>query len=542
MVAFYVDSYGQIPRIGGELRYDYHYQDFLYDDNLTTIKVGNPVVDLRLMGNLLSPRIIGYSFFTSLNANFVSTNSPFFSYSSDQYTWNKYNLILNLLPYSPVKVTVAARENSYELKSNSDYAQGQNSDRSQEQRIELSANQVPWLPTFNVSLIRNRAFSVEGYPYDVVNHTLSFTATGATDTTGSYGLTGTMADFRDKSSGAYDRFLTLQFSGSREISAKQGLNVNAEYEQYTGYSVMDASAMYRAMVTNSLRSVSVLAGGVAQSTYSQTQTFSFSQSALYTINEYLQSGLGVSGIIGNGQANFSGGARRDRTGSLGTYGNLQHRRMLGRWTMLNAIAAGYNQQQYSARYNNTNVDFTTAIGRPFGQFTANANYIFSLIRIRNAVSYDVIENNANFVFSGRLSNGIQSQTDLRFRDSRYPGYSASNRDQQMLLFTQRFNGSFVLLIPFHLGLSGSANWYFTLLKGRTYAWSFSFASPAFFIRNLSADYVYSRSYDPYYQRELAEHYGSLSYQYNALVVSTRFRYSSYPVRVRELNFTASRFF
>jgi hypothetical protein len=91
-------------------------------------------------------------------------------------------------------------------------------------------------------------------------------------------------------------------------------------------------------------------------------------------------------------------------------------------------------------------------------------------------------------------------------------------------------------------LSASANWYIAGLEGHTYSWSTTFASPTFFIRGLGVDYTYSRSFDPYYRQGISEHQASMSYQWRALVVSTRGRYATFPVRVREVSFKISRYF
>ncbi|GEM_PF-2218705 len=542
LVVFCIRTYGQLGRISGELRYEHRYQDFIYNDNLTKIEVSNPVLDLRMTGNVLSPRLLTYSLFSSFNANFITTGNAYFSYSASQYTWNRYNLNLNALPYSPVKLTLAARENAYDITSESDFTSDHTADRQQEQRAELSVHQISWLPTLNLSYVRNRSYAVLGYPYDVVNQTFTFSASGATDTTGSYSLTGTMVDFRDRLSDAFDRFFTLQFSASRELSEKHGVNINSEFEQYAGYSGLGSSVAYRGIVTNRVRLMSVLSGNVAQTSYAQSRSVSLSQSASYRINEHFQCGLGASGFLGNGQVNTAGGERNDRYKSVGGFGNVQHQRSIAGMSVVNALLVGYNQQQYVDRYNNFQAGLANTIARQIGPFSATGNYNFSFLRVRNARSYDVVDNTAGIIMGGTLPHGIRSQSDLRYRDVRYPGDESPYRTQRSLFLTQRFNGSFVYLIPFHLGLSVSANWYFSLITGRTYGWSATFASPSFFLRGLAVDYAYSRSYDPYYQREVAEHRGSMSYQWRALVFSSNFRYATFPVRVREINFRVSRFF
>ena len=540
LLVFCLQLYGQLGRINGQLRYEEHYQDFLYGENLTSILVKNPVLDLRMRGNILSYRIASYSLFTSLSANFISTSNDFFSYSAKQYSWNKYNFILSILPYSPIKLTLAARENSYDIKTESDYTTDHSADRQQEQRIELAVYQIPWLPTLNFSYTRNRSYVTLGYPYDVVNQTLTFTATGSTDTTGSYGLTATMVDLRDQLGGAYERYFTMQFSAARALSEKHGVDINTEYEQYTGYGVLGGSIIYSGILTNRLRVRTALSGSSALNAYSQSRTGGISQTVSYSIDQNFQCGVGLSGFLGNTQTAFASEGRRDLYKNWSASGNLQHRRMIGKITVSNTLTFGYGEQRYAARYSNFNAGLSNNVTRQVGMFSVTGNYNITFFRLRNSVSYDVVDNTAAIILSGILPHQIQTHTDLRYRDNRYPGDDTPNRNQRSIFFTQRFDGSFVYVIPFTLGLSGSANWYLAGLIGHTYGWTLNFTSPLFFVKGLSVSYVYSRGYDPYYQRELPEHNGSLAYHWRALSFTSRFRYATFPVRVREVSFSVAR--
>lgn len=492
-----------------------------------------------MRGSVLSRRLIGYSLFSSLNVNFISTGNDFSSYSSTQYSWNRYNLILGVLPYSPVKLTLAARENAYDLKSESDLSTDHTADRQQEQRAEISVHQISWLPTLSLSYVRNRSFAAIGYPYDIVNQTLTFTATGATDTSGSYGLTTSMVDLRDRQGDGYDRFLTMQFSSARSLSIKHGLTINANYEKYTRYSVLTGTVMYSGVLTNRLRVSTALSGSSGHSMYAQSRSISLSQSASYLINQNFQCGLGISGFLGNSEVSTDGG-RRDMYKSWSTSGNVQHRRSLAGMTVSNALTLGYSEQRYLLRFHTFTASLSNNIFRQVGLFSVNANYNLSYVRIRNSAASDAVDNTAALIASGILPGQIQTQTNLRYRDNRYPGEKRSSRDQRSLFLTQRFDGSFVYVIPFTLGLSGSTNWYLSGLFGHTYGWSVTFVSPSFFVRRLSVSYIYSRSFDQHYRREVPEHNGSLSYQWRAISFTSRFRYATFPVRVREISFAISR--
>jgi hypothetical protein len=537
LLVFWCTSAAQLGSFSGDIRYEHRYQDYEYGGNLTKLVIKNPTVNLRLRGSILSPRLLNYSLYSSLNLYFVSTENAFFSYSSQQFSWNKYNFIANLFSYSPVRLTLAARENAYELKSGETI--GTSTDRLQQQRAEISVNQVPWLPTLSLAYTRDRTYSYSGLPYDVVNQTLTFTATGATDTAGSYGLTATMSDLRDQYAGTVDRFVTMQFSASRALSARHGIELSADYEKYTGYSVLSASLSYAGTLADRLRVRSGLSASSVVSAYAQSRAVSLSQSASYRLSESLQCGVGVSGYVNNSTYEAAAG-RRETYGSWATSGNLQHRRSVAGLSMTNAFSAGYSEQRFGSRFNSFHSGLSNTLARTVGLFALTASHDLSYLRVRNGASYDVIDNSGTLVASGQLARQIRSQTDLRYRDTRYPGEETAYRDQRAIYFTQRCDGSFVYAIPFTLALSGSANWYLSGIRGHTYGWSLSFVSTSFFVRGLVVTYMYTRTYDPYYEREVPEHSGSIAYVWRAISVSARFRKATFPVQVRELQFIISR--
>jgi hypothetical protein len=531
-------AYGQLGRIRGELRYEQHYQDFLYNNSLTTISIRNPVLNLRMNGSIVSPRIMTYNLFTSLNANFISTGNDFYSYSAAQYSWNRYNFLVSLLPYMPVKLSLGVRENSNLIRSDTDPQADRTETRQQEQRADLSVHQVSWLPTVSASFIRSRAFAVRGYPYDIVTQTFSVTANGSTDSTGTFDFSFAAVDFRDRLYNAYDKFMTVEFSGQRQIAEDQMLDATGDYEQYTGYSNIGGSVMYSLRVSDRIRTRTSLSGGVAQDLYFQSRSVSLGQSGSIRLDDHLSMGLGVNGYLSNGMSAF----RRDRYGNLGGYGSLQHARTISGTMISNAFSIGYSQQQYFQRYSSFYTNLSNNISRSFGQFAFSGNYDLAYQHVRNAVRYDLVENNLGLTLSGTLPHKIQSQSSARYRDNRYPGDPSPNRNQRSVYVTQRFYGSFSSVIPFNLGVSTTANWYFSTIKGKTYAWSFNFSSPAFFLKGLTSDYTYTRNYDPYLDREVAEHQGSFSYQLRLVMFALRYRYATFPVRVRELVFSASRSF
>lgn len=527
---------GQLGRISGELRYEHRYSDYLYGRSLTTLRIMNPVLDLRMAGKIGTARIATYNLFTSLNAIYVSTGSGYYSYSSAQYSWNKYNFNLSLLPYMPVKLTLGARENSNTV--DPEGGDNRTETRQQEQRVDLSVHQIPWLPTLSSAFVRTRSFSVRGYPYDIVTQTLTASATNSSDSTGVYSLSTTLVDFRDRLSRAYDKFMVVEFSGQRSLTETQSLDVNAEYDQYTGFSSLGGGALYSLIVSDRTRTMTRLSGTVEQSTYYQSRSISLGQSVLFRPIDHFVFGVGVSGYLADGLA----ATWRNRYGNFGGYGSAQHQRLIGRTSITNALSAGYNEQQYAKRFTNIYATFSNSVSRPVGVFSVSGTYDLSYLRVRHGIEYDVVENSAGVTLSGVLPHAINSQSSLRYRDSRYPGDPTPNRGQRSIFANHRFNASFRSIIPINAGFSMSASWYMASIKGRTYAWALNFASPSFFVRGLVAEYSYSRSFDPYLNGEVVEHRGSFSYQWRAMMLATRYRYASYPLRVREVTFSIARRF
>jgi hypothetical protein len=533
-------SYAQLGAIDGQLRYEHSYRDYDFGGNLAKIIIKNPILNLRMRGNILSKRIMSYSLSSSIRANYITTENAVYSYSASQYSWNRYNLVLKALPYAPVKLTLGFRENSYDLISKGDFSTDKTADREQEQRADLSVHQIPGLPTLTLSYVRNRSFSTMGFPYDVMNQTLTFGASGAMDTTGAYGFNASMVDLRDERTRAFNRFFTMDFSATRALSDKHGVNLNAEFEKYIGYSVVGSSIQYSGVMTKSLRTRTSVAGSSALSSNVQTRSVSFSQSASYRIDENYSTGLGVTGFLGRSAVGTHGEGRTDLYKSWGTSGNIQHRRSISRMTITNVLILGYNEQRYTSTFHTFNMSLANAITRPIGRFTLNGHYNLAYVRVRNYSSYNIVDNTAGVTFGGMLTRIIQTQSDLRYRDSRYPGDVTPYRDQRSIFFTQRLDGSFVYRIPFTLSLHVSSNWYLVGLKGHTYGWRLSYMSPAFFLKGLSLSYAYSRSYDPYYDREVPEHNGSMSYRWRALSFGARFRISTFPINTRELQLTVAR--
>ncbi|TAK51077.1 MAG: hypothetical protein EPO24_16205 [Bacteroidetes bacterium] len=536
LVVFWSDSKAQLGPIGGELRYDYRYQDYQSGALLTKFVSHTPMLNLRTRGSLLSPQLFIYSLYSSLNINYASTSSSLFNYSGTQFTWNKYNLSLNVLPYSPVKLALAARENAYEIKSESDESVERIGDRQQEQRAELSVQQVPWLPSMSLSYVRNRSFATLGREYEFISQTLALTAASGNDTIGNYNISAVMSDFSEPASGAYDRFLTFQFSGTRALADNHEVNLNSEYNKYAGLSAINSSLGYTGVLTNKLRIMTGLTGSSAVAPYAQSLSFGITQSASYTIDENFHSSAGMSSFIGNSQRIGGKEQYKNWRGSV----SLAHHRAVEGFNLSNTVSVGYSTQLTGSNFNSVTTSISNGLSRMVGSFSVNGNYIFSYSSVRSANVYEVFTNSAGISLSGTLPQKIQSQSEVRFRNDHYKGDEALYRNNGSLNLSQRFNSTFTSVIPLTVSVNGTANFYFRGITGRTYGWSLGLASTSFFLRGLSANYIFSKNYDPYYQREISDHSGSLSMNWRAIAISSRFRYSTFPVRVREIQVIVTR--
>lgn len=447
---------------------------------------------------------------------------------------------MNVVPMSPVKLNLAFRDNDYAIKTESGLFTERLGSRSQEQRAELSVQQVPWLPSMSLTYVRSRSFATLGNEYEIVNQTISLTASSASDTTGMYNLSVVTNTLQEDISNSADRFIAISFSASRELAMQHHVSLTTEYNKYAGFSLMQSALSYGGVLSDKIRIATNLSGSNSLSSFSQGLSVGLSQSASMSINENFQGAVGVSGFLGHSKNIVPGFEGSNAYRSGGIFGNIQHRRVIGGFTIANGLSAGKNIQFQVAQFSSWNTQLSNSISRNIGSFSTSGYYNFTFTRVINISEYTIVGNTAGIILRGTLPHNIQSQSDVRYREDRYPGNEASFRSHRNIIVTQRMNGSFNYIIPFTLSVSGNANWFFTGNLGRTYGWTFNFSSPAFFLRGLMVSYVYSRNFDQYYLREIADHTGSISFNWRALSFSSRLRYATFPVHLRQVQFIVSR--
>ncbi len=528
----------QIGSFSGAVRYEYRYQDYKAGEILTKYSSNSPSFNIRNSGVILSPKLGTYSIFTSLTGIFSNTSSGSFNYTGSQFTWNRYNATLNLLQYSPVRLSLGARENSYDMTAKQEDFGDRSGNRQQEQRAELMVQRIPWLPTMTLTYLRTRSFATDQNTYDFVNQTLSFNASGASDLKGSYTLTAVMSDFRDRESDNGDKYLSVQFGATRTLAVGHDVSMGTEYNKYSGYSIINGMLGYAGTLTERLRTSTSIDGTSSNASGIRSLALGVNEYVTYSFNENFRGGAGAGYSLNTYQsASQNIDYRRFRTS-----GSIQHNRMIGNIAMSNGLSLGYSEQLSQGNYHSLNSSFSNTLSTTLGAFTSSLDYVFTYANVVTSYTYSVYTNSAGFSLSGILPRRIQSQSSIRYAQDHYAGNDLFFQSRGSLIFTQRLSGEVKILIPLRIGLSGNFNRYFTGLTGKYYGWSGNVSAPSFFIRGVSADYTFSSNFDPYYERDIIVHSASLSVNWRALTISSRFRYSTFPLRTREANVTVSRSF
>lgn len=537
-------SAAQVTSLSGELRYEHQYQDFLPEGGaLSTSLQRRPTLTLAVVGDLLSKRIFAYSFFTSLSANFGTSRTPGYEFSNKAYNWNTYNLIVNILPYYPAKLDVAVRENIYDTRSSYDLIETHGRTRQQEQRIALSVDQVPSLPTIFLSYVRNRSWAPVGDPSEQLSQQYSFALSAAGSRYGSAGLSGTVSDITERYSGFHERLATITFTGSRQLSDRHQVSVSSEYNRFTGYSNLSGSLGYAGAYGEQLRLSSILSGFSYSNAFTLGRTVALSERLSYLPGRFFQVALNLDGSRGVTRSDFPSGVQEYTSTSWGANSTLQHNRTVGAAAISNGFTLGYLVQDYFIeRQRTVTAAISNGVQFPVGAFAASGDYNFYYNLTRNFERWALVGNNAGLAFSGTLPGQIRSGTNIRYRSDHYSGDVSSFRDQRNLTLGQRFDGSYYYVIPFTVGIGGSVNWYMASIRGHTHTWHVSFNSPGFFVQGLFASYVYTRNFDPYYRQESVDQLATLLYRWRALSFEARVRQTTVPIRIREFWLSVSRAF
>ncbi|HEV8539511.1 MAG TPA: hypothetical protein VGR15_11390 [Bacteroidota bacterium] len=530
---------GQITSLGGSLRYEQQYQDFLFDDQLATSIRSNPILDLGVRGIVLSPRLFDFTLRTSLNLNFGTSHIRDITLTNQQSNWNTYDVAAGFFQYSPIKVQVAARDFLIDTKSSYNGASSNHGrTRTQEQRANFGIDRIPFLPSIHASYTRNHSWSLTGDPQDQLSNQLSFGVSSASGHGASVSVSGSFSDVKERYTGFQEKNSFFQLSGSKELSANHRIDLNSEYYVFPLYRVLYALAGYTGMLTEKVRLSSGISGAQSSSSGSTFRSIGGSQGVSVTAGDHYRFGLSVSGNAG--RYSSLSGQTASYSGNMGGSATIQHVRMIGTLNLTNALSMGYAVRDYGQVYHVWEGGISNGISTGIGSYAISGSYNLSAQSTRNDLSWNLLSNNASLSANGTVFGKIRSQSSFRFRADTYGGDIRPVGNQRTANLTHGFTGQFFYYIPMTVGLGGSVNWYSAAASIRTYAWHFTFSSTSFFLRALYATYRYSRTFDPYYQRELVEQAATFDYQWRALSFHIAFRHSTTPNRIRDILFTVSR--
>jgi hypothetical protein len=206
----------------------------------------------------------------------------------------------------------------------------------------------------------------------------------------------------------------------------------------------------------------------------------------------------------------------------------------------NSISLNYARQKI--------VDSFTRFGAGISN-NINAHALGFDLSVRHSISSGVqydgdrttsVSNVADVTANGRLWQRIVSTTAANYRDDRYTGEGTQYRNYRLFLVRQSLRTSYYYVIPFSVELSGSVNWYLSGISGRTYGWTFQFQSGSFFLRGLGFNYLYNRTYDPYYLFEVVNQSARMTYRWRTISLEMRLAQFNAVERRREVWFSIVR--
>jgi len=532
-------SSAQITRISGDLRYEQQYQDLQFNDQLSTSLRYNPMLDLGLNGIILAQRVCDFNIHTSFNLDYGDSHVRELTLSNQQTYWNAYDATASFFEFSPIKFQLSARDHIITAKSKYDtLSEFDTKIRSQEQRIQFGVDKISFLPTLNVYYIQDRDWSVEGEPSEGSSKQLSFAAASAIGQASSVNLSGSFSDVQERYSGFDEKNVSLIFTGTKEISATQHLNVSSEYYRYSDYGAFTGSLGYVGLLNDRLRFTSGMSGNQTVSAFTNYRNVGATEGLNLAVADNYQFGLSLNGTTGDFASISTATSNPTRTFGGGV--TAQHTRTAGGFTIMNGFSVGYLQQEYSELFRIWEGGITNNISTSLGGFALSGNYDLSAQSTINTISWSSVSTNAGVNAAGVVYGNLRSQSSLHIRADNYGGASSFSRDQRSINLQQGFDGVYHYYIPFSIGFGGSYSWFSAAPVDHTYGWYASFTSSNFFLRGLYASYRYTRNFDPYFHRELVEQNGSFDYQYRALMFHLEFRHAMIPDRLRDISFIVSR--
>jgi hypothetical protein len=532
----------QITGINGELRYQHRYQDVLSSGLLSTSRQMSPMLALGITGKIVSPRLAFFSLRSNISSNFNSAGAGPAAFSGNQYSWDYYDFTMGLLQYSLVKFDVGAREGV--LETTTDLANAPplvTRSRRREQRLSAATHKVRFLPSTSLSYERSRSWSVSGTPFDQRSDITTLAMSSVNGST-SLSMSGSLADIRESVEDLRERYVTVQVDAGKEFSARNRVDLSSAYNSYPGFRSLSGSLSYAGARDDGFSMGTSLFGNVYAGAGATTRVLTAAQTFRFTQDEHFQyvlTGLARSRDEVRAVAP-PGVAPRVKEFDWNAGADVQHVRDLGFANLTNTLTTFYGEQHGADTRRTIGGRFSVGLQAMREHVQGDISYSLGGDLLQNRINRRHVSQNADARLTAGLGRRFSSTTKGEFRDERYFGDVQSFRNRRLFIARQSFNGSFHAVIPFALSAGASVTWYASGIVGRTYGWNASFTSGHFFARGLTAAYTYSRTFDPYYQREVLEQTAELRLQWRRLAFDLRLRQYDFFNRIRDVLFTVSR--
>jgi hypothetical protein len=514
-------SKGQITSLNGRLEYRHEYSDVLSDTRLSTSVSRTPLFAMNMGGFVVAPQLLLFNLSTDLSANGAISHSGNIDYTVKQYSWDYYRLFLNILPYSLVKFDLSTRAGIYEIGTEvntaSSYFMRAMRD---EQSVSASSNKIKWLPAAQLSFRRTHTYSVAGTSTDITDRRYAFVLSTANEIS-SINVVGSMSDIEDKEFITRNKVYDLSLDATREYSEKSRFDLGAQYNRYDAYTLLSANAAYSNSELERLTSATSIYASNSSSEFYRAFAAGGRQGFTYTPSDDLRLSINLGGKSGNEIHYTADGATKYPMYELSAMTGLSRSGAIGPMKIGNGISFSFGRQRIWETVSNVSGGLSNSVSVTVKGFDLSASHSIGAGVQYNSVRTSNVSNIADFRAIGRLWKVVQSATTLNFRDDRFAGHASEFRDYRFLSIRQQFRTSGYYLVPFSVELSGNVNWYARGANGRTYGWSFQLQSGSFFLRSLSFDYRYNRSYDLFYRFEVVDQAARLTYPWRMISMELR---------------------
>ena len=530
----------QITSFGGKLEYRHTYTDLLNSGLLSTGNTRNPIFSLFTNGLILSRTIGSFNLSTNLNLANNSARSGELDYHSHSSSWNYYNASLNLLPAWLVNFSLSARAGRTETGANFSpaYSYIQRS-KDNEQMITLSTSRIQWLPTTQVSYRRTHTYGVEGSTIDLLNKQYSFVLSSANGTS-SINLLGTLSDVEDGISKTRSKVYNLTMDAVKEYNEKSRLDLSTQYDRYDAYGILSSSARYVNTMLDEFTSSTNLLAHNSSSTHHRAFSIGGTESVQFTPPGDFHYAMSFTGKGGKEIIYDSTGAKKYPVYEYTTLGNVTHSAGIYGANLSTNLSLSYSRQQIHYPFSQLGSGISNSLTWNVAGYNVSASHALSGGVQYNGSRNTSVTNTADLFANGRLWRGIMSSTGINYRDNRYTGGGAQYRNNRTLNMRQSLRTSYYYLVPFSAELSGTVNWYFTYITGRTYGWTFQFQSGSFFVQGLGLNYQYTRTFDPFYRFEIVNQTARMTYRWRMLGFELRLSQLNTIERRREVWFSIVR--